>query len=130
MIVFVQIKFIKLLLFLENTYIEILTAFDTVVHACFGDKLDEYYETYINDFFLKLKKTKISITPKIHCLLFHVADFCNVSNRGLGFYSEQSSEQIHHVFNKHSENFVANKCSPDYSKQLLRSVCALNSQHQ
>lgn len=101
-------------------------AFENVVHSCFGEHLNPNYKVYIDEFFGKINDLKRTITPKIHCVLFHIIDFCELKNRVLGLYSEQASEQIHHIFNFHSQKFITKSSAPDYDKQLLRSVCSLN----
>lgn len=33
---------------------------------------------------------------KIHALCFHVGKFCKIKNKGLGAWSEQTNESLHH----------------------------------
>ena len=41
----------------------------------------------------------------MHCVFFHVSDFCINSSRGLGFFSEQAMESVHSDFSKTWEKF-------------------------
>lgn len=103
--------------------------FNDVVDACFGQKLQENYHETINEFRNLIIKHNIRITPKIHATLFHIQDFINVKQQGLGYYSEQASESVHHAYGKHFENFKINllKMTPDSEKKMLRSVTSFNA---
>ena len=34
------------------------------------------------------------VTPKIHTVIFHIIEFCKVTGRGLGPWSEQTGESV------------------------------------
>ena len=38
------------------------------------------------------------VTPKIHTVIFHIIEFCKVTGRGLGPWSEQTGESVTHDF--------------------------------
>ena len=75
----------------------------------------------------------ISVTPKVHIVFSHLYQFLadiNASNsgewHGLGMYSEQAFEAIHHHFKSRWENFKVNPDNEHYAQRLLRAVCCFN----
>ena len=50
----------------------------------------------------------ISITPKVHAVMFHIANFCAITGRGLGPWHEQSGESVHHDFKGTWKRFIVN----------------------
>lgn len=113
----------------SNKYIKIFKKFNCVVESCFGQELDSSFMEKIAELEECLLESKIKFTPKLHAVIHHVPNFCSETERGLGYFSEQCSEQVHHDFKKHTENFYVNIKSPDCQQKLLRSVCAYNSKH-
>ena len=103
-------------------------AFETVVNACFSSNLDSNYKTFINEF-----KTyfdlEISITPKVHAVIYHIPEFCDRHQRGLGLFSEQASEAVHSNFAMTMENYKFNDTHCEFPSQLLKAVNAYNSLH-
>ena len=76
--------------------------------------------------------TDMSITPKIHILEIHIVDFLKRKREphGLGFWSEQGFEAMHHDMQK-EWNTVKN-CDldhPDFPERLLKFVCRYNAKH-
>ena len=62
--------------------------------------------------------------------VMNVEEFCSETGMGLGPWSEQTSEALHHDFNRMWENFkIKNMEHPLYNKNLLRAVSMYNSQH-
>ena len=62
--------------------------------------------------------------------MFHIAKFCTITGRGLGPWNEQSDESVHHDFKGIWNRFIVNDTNRDiYGKNLLKVVCAYNSQH-
>lgn len=110
-------------------YVQAFRDFNTVVQACFSMKLDPDFKQIITNFKQSYLDLEISITPKVHAVFFHVPDFCDEKQAGLGFYSEQAMESVHsdfkHVWNKYK---VA-KDHPDYDEKLYRAICEYNSLH-
>ena len=66
-------------------FIRGLKKFDRVVESCFGNELmkDEYEEN-IRAFAISFIALGISVTPKVHCIFRHVAEFCQRKGCGLG----------------------------------------------
>ncbi len=111
-------------------YVHAFEAFNEVVKACYSRKLAPNYMQKITDFRTAYKKLSISITPKIHAIFHHISEFCEIVKMGLGPYSEQAAESVHHDFNTMWSRFkVKTKEHPEYGQRLLKSVIMYNSQH-
>ena len=104
---------------------------DEVVKSCYGNELGSNYHTKINMFTEAYMKLGISITPKVHAVMFHVQEFCDFTGMGLGPWSEQTVESLHHEFKKNCwENFyVKDTDNPAYPEHLLSAVKSFNSLH-
>ena len=62
--------------------------------------------------------------------MFHIAEFCTITGRGLGPWSEQSGESVQHDFKGTWNSSIVNDTNRDiYGENLLKAVCAYNSQH-
>ena len=48
---------------------------------------------------LKYLSLEIDVTPKVHAVMYHVSEFCELKGMGLAPWSEQTSESVHHDFN-------------------------------
>ena len=71
---------------------------------------------------------KLSVTPKLHFLFEHVADYCEKVNRGLGITAEQAHESLHSFFDReHEKNKVKLTSTPNHAKGVLRSVLEANA---
>lgn len=110
-------------------YVDAFQAFKSVVDACFSRRLEENFEENIVKFKDSYMSLNISVTPKVHAVFFHVADFCKRHQRGLAFYSEQAMESVHFDFQQTWEKFKVSETNPDYCNALLRAVCVYNSCH-
>jgi hypothetical protein len=53
-------------------------------------------KTFKNDFLV----LNSSVTPKLHAIFFHIPQFCEKEQKGLGFFCEQASEAVHSDFKK------------------------------
>ena len=40
----------------------------------------------------------INVTPKVHAVMPHVGEFCTMTGRGFGRWSEQCGEIVHPLF--------------------------------
>ena len=101
-----------------------------MVTACYGDELSSDYIEKIREFAKAFTKLGINVTPKVHAVIYHIADFCSLSGRGLAPWSEQTVESLHHDFNKTWEKFFVKRIdNPLYGDHLLRAVKTYNSQH-
>ena len=82
----------------------------------YGESIKKFTNAYL--------KLGISITPKVHAVMYHVEEFCNLSGRGLGPWSEQAGESVHHDFKNTWSRFMVNDIDRDiYGENLLKAVC-------
>ena len=64
-------------------------------------------------------KLGISVTSKVHAVIFHIAEFCEMTGRGLGPWSEQTGESVHHDFKETWKRYKVNNTDRDiYGKNL------------
>ena len=85
-----------------TTFMATLRAFRDVVNSTFGFCLDPSYKDVCSKFssiYRKLQEEfNLSMTNKIHIIVAHVAEFCELVGRGLGEFSEQETENSHSAF--------------------------------
>ena len=102
-------------------FVTAFRALDRVVQFCFGGNLEPSYKEDIGAFKQAYSHLNISITPKIHAILFHVPQFCESMDVGLGRFSEQASELVHcgfkAVWNRGNK---AGTTHPEYASRLPR----------
>lgn len=116
--------------FLISVKFVFFSSFLQVVSACFGDSLEANYREAISHFKECYMALGIRVTPKVHAVFFHVADFCESKNRGLGPWSEQSTESVHHDFSSLWEDFKVRSFNhPNFKFKFLAGVCAYNGRH-
>lgn len=110
-------------------YVDVLKKFNDVVDACFGSMLDVNYEKIIDDFKMQYLKCNFSVTTKVHIVFHHIKDFCSKKERGLGFYSEQAFEAVHHDFLSVWKYFKVSENHSNYDNKLRSAVRRFNSRH-
>ena len=113
-------------------YVHALRCLHSVVLSCFGMELKPEYEANIIQFKEVYFELGISITPKVHILIEHVAEFCSKHSRSLGWYSEQASESCHYDFLRNfweKRGYKRSIGHPNYAKNLLDAVIAYSSIH-
>lgn len=110
-------------------YALIIQNLASVMEKCFGIELKDGYHQSVEEFCESWTASKFPITPKFHIMKFHVAEFCGNSNHGLGRYSEQTTEAIHHDFEKTWMNYKVPESHNNYQQNLLKAVTAYNSSH-
>ena len=106
-----------------------LQKLDLVRTSCFGKTLDPNFISYINSFKEIFMSLEINITPKLHILFEHVPMFCQRKNQGLGIYSEQASESVHHDFNETWTRYKSRENTESYENRFKRAVINYNSFH-
>ena len=112
----------------HEQYVNTFSFFNDVVSSCYGLELHPTYKANIAKFKKEFLKLKISITPKIHAVFYHVEEFCALKGMGLGPWSEQTSESLHHEFTKCWENYIIKDIDhPSYGQKLLQAVRMFNS---
>ena len=88
------------------------------LHPDFKDKIAAFKKDFIN--------LGISIAPKVHVVMFHIAEFCKITGQGLGPWSEQSGESVHHDFKGTWNRFIVNDTNRDiYGENLEKSSLCL-----
>ena len=71
----------------------------------------------------------MSITPKIHIVKHHIVEI-GEKNHGLGWYSAQGFEAMHHDMKQEWERVkICDPDYPDFGKRLLDFVVAYNARH-
>ena len=110
-------------------YVRALRDFRKVVKSCFSINLHESFETDILAFKESFMDLEISVTPKVHAVLFHVPDFCRRRGTGLGIFSEQASESVHHKFQKIWDKYKVSREHPNHGQRLTRAVTDFNISH-
>lgn len=115
-------------------FISAFQSMNKVVKNCFSTRRcdDLALERLLHELKKMVLATGVSITPKLHILLDHLReslDFLD-DNVGLGFWSEQAGESIHHEFvqiwNKYK---VKSPNNPSYGPRLKRTVVEFSSTH-
>lgn len=110
-------------------FVDTFEKFNKVVASCFSKDLKPNYDIFIDNFRDSFLKLNISVTSKIHAIFFHIKHFCEYYGIGLGFFSEQAFESVHHDFKQTWANFKVNSENDNYGSKLLRCVCVYNSKH-
>ena len=112
-------------------YIAAFRAFDKVVHACFGMELDPEYKEHIAKFSQLYRELGISVTPKVHILERHVAEFLQLKGElsGLGFWMEQAMESVHHDFKVFWERYKVDCDHPQFGPKLKSALSAYCARH-
>ena len=115
-------------------YIHAYKAMNKLVDCCFtSGKRGMLINSHINELRNALKSIgDISETLKIHVILEHVESCLQFidNNNGLGFWSEQSGEAVHHEFLKFWSRYKLN-CIEDinYAPRLQKAVVEFSSLH-
>ena len=109
-----------------------LTSFRDVISSCFGFVLDPYFKNVLarfrDKFQLLSNNFGVSITNKIHIISIHVQQFCELTGKGLGEYSEQETENAHTVFDDTWTRYKVKDCSSSfYHKQYFKATMDFNS---
>ena len=75
-------------------------------------------------------KLGVTVTPKVHAIMFHVAEFYLMMGRKLGPWSEQTEESIHRDFKKTWQRYkVYDTDRRIYGENHLKVVSVYSSQH-
>ena len=112
-------------------FTECLRKFDKVIDSCFGQELDDTFEEKIAEFSSSYRSLDISITTKVHVVETHIVQFLRLKSfvGGLGFFSEQANESVHHDFKLEWEKVKVSQDNPEYMTKLLNTVVRYASKH-
>ena len=132
-----------LLLDIGQPFVQAFYAFKEVTDMCFGKDLDPDYDLAIERFMQLYRNIEdpdgeyLSVTVKMHILEVHVGDFFDRQKslgnggKGLGHWSEQASESVHHDWLDLWDDcyFKRSINHDDYDQQLLKCGVKYNSRH-
>lgn len=112
--------------------LDAFTAFNMVRKTCFGMIFSPDFQIHIKSFAEAFLKLGLSVTPKVHAVFVHIAQFLNrkkSSNKGLGYWSEQASEIVHSDFDSLwvGSGYKRAMSHKDYSSQLVCSNLQLTA---
>ena len=110
-------------------YVQCFQDFNDVVKTCFSSKLDPTFESCIDKFHKSFLVLNISITPKVHAVIFHVTYFCKRHQRRLGYYSEQSRESVHADLKQTLREYNVKTDNKNFSENTLKAMQDYNSHH-
>ena len=110
-------------------FIKALKLLDLVKKGCFSMNLEPDYKERVMNFKEAYLELEISVTPKVHMIFDHVIPFCELKEKGLGYYSEQASESVHYDFKTTWSNYSRKMNDPKYGEKLLSAVVNYNSHH-
>lgn len=110
-------------------YADILSIFNEVVHSCFGRHLHDNFEEKIESLEYILDKYCIDYTPKIHFIIEHLVDYLKNEGCGLGVFSEQALEAVHHKWKLFFENFCSKPGSSGFTYLFLSAVGTFNAKN-
>ena len=115
---------------------ETMSLLNNVVHSSFGMLVKEGWEQDIKDFCASYRALPgISYPPKFHLVEGHLEQFLRrrwsqdvrYEGFGLGYWSEQPFEALHHKFDEHWERYKVGKMHEEYGHKLLDAVMTWNS---
>ena len=117
-----------------SAFLLTLESFRDVVNSCFGFLLDPYFKDVLAKFrqnFLALNKEfGVSITNKIHIILNHVQEFCELTDKALGEFSEQETENAHTAFDIIWTRYKVKDTSYSvYHQQYFKATMDFNSKN-
>ena len=78
--------------------LQVFCTFRKVQKSCFGMEVKPDFRNQIAEFSRVYRSLEISVTPKVHIIERHIKDFYDIYGKehGLGFWSEQPFEAMHH----------------------------------
>ena len=119
--------------------LEAMDQLESVRAACFSATfLDVDFKDKIKELATLWLKIGLPVTPKAHILFVHVAQFLDFQNensdgppRGLGYWSEQASESVHHDFQKLwiSGSYKRELGHSEYKEKTLKCIVTYASRH-
>ena len=116
--------------------VKTLSLFNNVVSTSFGVLVKEGWVQNIQDFCASYRALPmISFPPKYHLVEGHLEQFLrrrwsqdsSYEGFGLGYWSEQPFEALHHKFEEHLERYKVGKMHESYGERLLDAVLTWNT---
>ena len=112
-----------------HNFIECMRLFHDVQDACFGMELGEDWEAKIHIWMDSYKELDISITPKVHCLMYEVPIFIWETGLALGQVSAQVFETGHFDFEETLKRFKKKETSPGHADSLVDAMSCYAGEH-
>ena len=112
-----------------HNFIECMRLFHDVQDACFGMELGEDWEAKIHIWMDSYKELGISITPKVHCLMYEVPIFIWETGLALGQVSAQVFETGHFDFEETLKRFKKKETSPKHGDSLVDAMSCYAGEH-
>ena len=106
--------------------IDVLDALKGVKNSMFGKKLLPWYESAAETFKKAFRESGLNEYTKAHIVNDHLVEFCKEEQVGLGVFTEQAGESVHHAFSKEFERFKVSKNNPRFGEQLESAVLKFN----
>ena len=111
-----------------------MKAFNGVVESCFGKELVEGYKEKISVFKDCYMSLALSITPKVHIVFQHIMEFLAMSltpeeKKGLGYWSEQAFEAMHHDIKVESAGLLVSDTHPEFAQKVKHFIVRYNAKH-
>ena len=113
-----------------------MSLFNNMVNSSFGQLVEEGWEQDVKDFCAAYRAlVGISYPPKFHLVEGHLVQFLkrrwsldkSYESFGLGYWSEQPFEALHHKFEEHFDRYKVGRMHEDYGNRLLDAVLSWNS---
>ena len=112
-----------------HNFIECMRLFHDVQDACFGMELGDDWEAKIHIWMDSYKELGISITPKVHCLMYEVPIFIWETGLALGQVSAQVFETGHFDFEETLKRFKKKETSPGHADSLVDAMSCYAGEH-
>ena len=109
-------------------YIDAMRKFDQVKKACFGQVLHPDWIQKILDFETSYKSLGISITIKVHVVLYEVPIFILRHNKPLGLLTEQKFETAHTKFPPVWSRFKREENHVEFPEKLKAAAVHFNGE--
>ena len=100
----------------HENFVATFSSLNGVVSSCYGSALHPNYKSNIAKFKRDHLRLKVSITPKVHTVFYHIEVFCTMKGMGLAPWSEQTGESLHHEFNTCWEKYIVKDPKKHYTK--------------
>ena len=113
-------------------FLNAFKAFGRVVQGCLSSDLAGDYKEAIKSFRRAYLDLGITVIPKVHIIFSHLEEFFTLTKQrnGLGLYSEQHFESVHHDFSRIWSRFKIAQGNPRYAEKLQKAMVTYNSLHQ
>ena len=114
----------------RGKYVSAFNSFNEVVSSFYGTELHPEFQYKIAIFAKDYMKLGITMTPKVHAVMFHVAKFYLMMGWGLGPWRGQERDSVRYDFKETWQKYKVNDIDRTiYRENLLKARSVYNSQH-